>query len=568
VDTRSQEEDAIHSEASPLLNTSRRGSPDRHGERTHSPPAWNGLDDFAHLPWYRRPHVLFLIFPFAILAITYGATIVPLIGIVRSLLCRDMLGEGTDSEVCLSNKAVSAQIAIFQLYAQAISGFLSAITSPYLGAWSDRFGRLRMLAITSLGMLAKDAFILALFYSGGTISVWWLLVAYALDGICGSFTAGMAISHAYASDCTSPLRRATAFGWFHGALFTGIGVGPLLAAFVVEATGRLIVVFYIATAAHIFYISMLLVIPESLSKRRQLEAQDRYATEKLLKRKSVFPDSSVAELNWITKAIRSVDAMIRGRNPFEPLKILWPTGPGTSFNLRKNLVILAAIDTISFGVAVGAVTVLIVYLGDAFSWDTAATSKFVSVVNISRVTCLLVVLPLINRIVRGSSNSPQKAREAGADSLDLAVIRMSIVFDTVGFAGYALAPTGAWITVAGIVASIGGIGSPTLQSALTKHVPPAKVGQLLGATGLLHALARIVTPVVFNLIYAKTNVDMPATVFVVLAVCFGVALLCSLFLTPGVYYDSKATEEEEASESEPSATATIDAAAEEEEALI
>jgi nitrate/nitrite transporter NarK len=67
---------------------------------------------------------------------------------------------------------------------------------------------------------------------------------------------------------------------------------------------------------------------------------------------------------------------------------------------------------------------------------------------------------------------------------------------------------------------------------LTKHVPQDKVGQLLGATGLLHALARIVCPTIFNLIYAKTVGTLPQTVFIALASCFVVAFLVSWFIRP------------------------------------
>ena len=539
------------------------------------------MEHFDGLPWYRRPHVLWLAVPFLVLAITYGATIVPLVNIVKALLCRDMYGEGTDPEVC-NNKDVSAAVAMFQLYAQVISGSLSAITSPFLGAWSDRYGRLRMLAITSMGMLAKDAFVLGLFFAKGNLSVWWLLVAYSLDGMCGSFTAGMAISHAYASDCTEPDKRATAFGWFHGALFTGIALGPLMASWVVESTGQLIVIFYIAIAAHTLYLATLLIIPESLSKNRQADAREKHAEEKVRRRRAANKDFEARPPNvwgfipvggdgWsglvgLTLAVTL--NWIRFHNIFEPLKILWPTGPGTSFDLRKNLVILAAVDTISFGMAVGAMTVIIVYLGNAFNWQTPETTKFVSVVNMSRVVCLLIVLPTITRLVRGNSNNPRKHKQAGADSLDLALIRISVVFDTLGFTGYALAPTGGWMTLAGIVASIGGIGSPTLQSSLTKHVPPEKVGQLLGATGLLHALARVAAPIVFNLIYAKTvKIDMPATVFVVLAASFGCAFVISLFLKSGVYYDTKAKEHAEREDVRVQALSRDDMA-EEEDALL
>src|SRR4051812_45582158 len=40
--------------------------------------------------------------------------------------------------------------------------------------------------------------------------------------------------------------------------------------------------------------------------------------------------------------------------------------------------------------------------------------------------------------------------------------------------GYAVAPTGILFIVSGVVASVGGIASPTLQSALTTHVSADK----------------------------------------------------------------------------------------------
>jgi membrane protein YdbS with pleckstrin-like domain len=55
---------------------------------------------------------------------------------------------------------------------------------------------------------------------------------------------------------------------------------------------------------------------------------------------------------------------------------------------------------------------------------------------------------------------------------------------------------------------------------------------MLGATGLLHALARIVAPTIFNLIYSMTVATLPQTVFVALAAVFAVAFFASLFIRP------------------------------------
>jgi hypothetical protein len=119
------------------------------------------------------------------------------------------------------------------------------------------------------------------------------------------------------------------------------------------------------------------------------------------------------------------------------------------------------------------------------------------------------------------------------DLLDINVIRATVLFDLAGYIGYAFAPTTGIMFLSGMFASLGGIGPPTLQSALTQHIPADKTGQVLGASGLLHALARVVAPTVFNLIYSKTVGIYAGIVFICLASIFVVCFVFSWFLKPG-----------------------------------
>ncbi len=188
----------------------------------------------------------------------------------------------------------------------------------------------------------------------------------------------------------------------------------------------------------------------------------------------------------------------------------------------------------------GGMTVAVFYCGLQFNWDTAEISAFTSIVNLFRVSCLIIILPLLNYLFRTRRANRQRResgfavqeRNSGSDILDLSIIRAGIVFEIVGYAGFAAVRTGPLFLFSGIISAVGGIASPTLQSALTKHVPHDKIGQLLGATGLLHALARIVCPLIFNLIYAKTVGVFPQAVLVVFSGCFGVGFLFSWFIRP------------------------------------
>lgn len=483
---------------------------------------------------------MWLLPAFFLLATAVGGLVVPKLNLILALVCRRYLDEksasdpsfifapvllGAENPQCQRIPEVQSLATEFTLYTMVIAGTLSAITTPKLGALSDRYGRTKLLVISSIGLFISEIITILAFKYPETISYKWLLAGAVFDGICGSFTSTMTLMYAYASDCTPPPKRAVSFGYFHACLFSGIAVGPLAAAFVIRLSGTLITIFYVTLGIHAcFMLFILFVVPESLTKKRQATAQDKHAAEN---------DSAAWDgYTWLW--------VLKKSNILEPLKILWPTGPGSSSHLRANLILLSAVDTIIFGVAMGAMTVIIYYTGFQFGWDTATTSEFVSTVNICRVSVLAGVLPLINHLVRARRSKKQlrefgfilPERNSGSDIFDINVIRVAIFIEIIGYGGYSLARTGPLFVASGVVAALGGIGSPILQSALTKHVPHDKVGQLLGASGLLHALARIVCPAIFNIIYSKTVGTLPQTVFLALTSCFFIAFVGSWFIRP------------------------------------
>ena len=426
---------------------------------------------------------------------------------------------GDDNPQCRIPE-VQALVSKFTLYCNLAAGLLSAVISPKLGQLSDRYGRKWMISITVLGSVLCEAVIITVARYPDNFSVNWILLGYAFDGLGGSFTAAMALSFAYASDCTVPDKRNVVFGYYQGSLFCGIAIGPILAGYIIKATGQLLSIFYIALGAHsAFLLFLLFIVPESLSKKRQLRARE----------KSEFVGAGERQMssNWLSITIK----FLTGTNVVRPLAILWPTGEGTNPAVRRNLAFLAAVDTTMFGVAMSSMTVVIIYTNYMFGWGNLEGSAFVSIVNSSRVFTLLVILPLTSRILRGP-RSDSVQRLSGCDSIDLGIIRTAILFDLLGYIGYSTVRSGNLFILCGAIASIGGMGSPALQAAMTKHVPPDRTGQVLGAMGLLHALARVIAPTIFNLIYAQTVGKFTQTVLICLSVMFGVAFILSWFIRP------------------------------------
>ncbi len=455
---------------------------------------------------------------------------------------------GDITEECLAPN-VQRNVAAFTLTVGVISGILSAITAPKLGALSDRYGRKRLLVICSFGGIVGEVITILAANFPDVVHYNWLLLGAFFDGLTGSLTAGSVITHAYTSDCTPPSKRSVAFGYLHACLFVGLSIGPLLTGYFVEWTGSLVSLFYVTLGCHITFILFIyFVIPESLSKSRQKLARHKWAQEQARK----YPPGQ--EPAWmrtnetfsrlpLSKPIGKFIYEIRSTHIFAPLKILFPTGPDSK-KLRRNLLTLAIIDMSILGAAMGSGSVMIMYTEAVFGWRNLESSKFVSLVSIVRVFVLAVIFPFLNYWfrVRPAQRKRRESGEAlvekneGADAVDIGLLRLALISDVIGITGYIFARTSKLFVLCAIITALGGLGSATIQAAITKHVPAENVGQLLGAIGLLHALARIFLPILFNGVYAFTVGVFPQAFIVLLAAVFWASLFGSFLVrTNGAY---------------------------------
>ncbi|KXX79201.1 Proton-coupled folate transporter [Madurella mycetomatis] len=529
------------------------GAGTRSDEHHDGRERWEASEDFEGLPWWKRPSVGFLLVPYALFTLAFGGSVVPKLNLIIDLVCKHYFADrsaadpnftftpvlpGGDNRQCLIPD-VQKKVATFSMTINVLTGMLSSLTAPKLGALSDRYGRKRMMVVCAIGGIAAEIITILAGQFPDTVNYQWMLLGSLLDGLTGSFAAGNVLSHAYTSDCTPPSKRAVSIGYLHSCLFTGLAFGPLLAGYLVKWTGSLLSIFYILLGCHIFFaLFMLFITPESLSRKRQLIAREKYAAQQAAA--AAAPDWASPIISGIpfTNQVGDVVHSIRTANPLAPLSILFPTGPGTR-RLQRNLLILAFMDMVILGAAMSAGTVVVLYSEYMFGWGNFESSKFISVVSMARVVILLGFFPIVNYFFRTrraararNPEAPLVEKNAGADELDIWVLRFALLSDVVGFVGYIFVRSDVLFVVCAMITAFGGLGSATIQAALSKHVPAERVGQLLGAIGLLHSLARIFAPILFNGLYAATVGTFPQAFFVLLAALFGLALASAFFVSP------------------------------------
>ncbi|OJJ95270.1 hypothetical protein ASPACDRAFT_55301 [Aspergillus aculeatus ATCC 16872] len=528
-------------EQTPLLGDFR---PSHDSDETSLSPSGHDYDHEDESPrhkWWKAS--VFWLFPFLTLyMLGFGGTAVPKINLMVTLVCKDYMAKkasqnpgftylpviiGSDNAQCQVPE-VQSQVARFQLYYNLVAGILSALVCPRLGHLSDRHGRTRVIALSTLATVVGEAITLFVAAQPDLVSVNVLLGAAFVDGLGGSFTTIMALTASYASDCTAPAHRSVAFGYLYGALFSGLAAGPLLAAVLIKRTGQVLDVFTASLVLHIlFLVTILLLVPESLSPGRQAAFRDRH--RKHLHDQPPKPIWDTLNPKHLLTPLAVLLPPVGRPSP------LFPNAGGATPALRRNIILLTTLDTLAFGVALGSAQVIIMYAEYKFGWGNVESSLFISSISIIRVLNLFVIYPLITAVFQPASdphNPAAEKRVPGSSPYEISLIRISILLDTLGNIGYALAFNGALMTFSGVVMALGGMGVPTLQSSLTKHVPREGLGQILGAKGLLHALARIFAPTACSLIYSVTVGRFTPAIFVVLAAVFGAASAASWWIRP------------------------------------
>ncbi|KAI2613944.1 MFS general substrate transporter [Hypoxylon fragiforme] len=553
-------------ETSPLVGAGARSNGTNDSSNRMRGESWRGHQEFIDLPWWRRPSIYWLLGPYFLFSLAFGGVIVPKVNLIVDLVCRSYFAErhlidpnfsypplvlGGDNRQC-KDPRVQKNVATFTLVISALTGALSALTAPKLGSLSDRYGRKRLMVMASCGGLVNEVVTILAAKFPDTVDYRWLILGAFFDGIAGSFTAGSVLAHSYTSDTAPPSRRGVHIGYLHACLFTGIAFGPLLAGYFVTWTGSLVSIFYVVLGCHTLVILYFwFILPESISKKRQMAAREKHRAEReatVIQLRSGLPSSVKTFVGpRVTSFFDDYTATwlpaLLSANPLAPLRILVPSGRNNG-PLRRNLILLALIDTIILSTAMGAGTVIVLYSEYIFDWGTLEASRFVSIVSMVRVVILLFILPVINYVFRvlplrrrqreGADTSMDETN-SGADNLDLWLIRVALLSDGLGTAGYIFVRREELFILCGLATAFGGLASATIQSATTKHVPAEQVGSLLGAIGLLHALGRVFAPALFNGIYAGTVETFPQAFFVLLASLFGLATVGSFFVRPHIH---------------------------------
>ncbi|EEB93435.1 hypothetical protein MPER_07903, partial [Moniliophthora perniciosa FA553] len=185
------------------------------------------VEVFTQLSYPQGPHLSPIL-----IANTGASPVIPTDSSFNLLQSNDD-GEDDDprklpSPQCMSNVVVQAGAARLQTIMTTIMGLLSALSTGYWGHFSERHGRTRVLALSTLGLFLTDLTFILVSTPGLPFSAHGhklLIVAPFIEGVLGGWSTLQSACSSYVSDCTSAGSRANIFSRFMGVFYLGFSIG-------------------------------------------------------------------------------------------------------------------------------------------------------------------------------------------------------------------------------------------------------------------------------------------------------------------------------------------------------
>ncbi|KAK9463478.1 major facilitator superfamily domain-containing protein [Lipomyces oligophaga] len=491
----------------------------------------NTTSTFSRLRKVKLNPTIYIFITTLLASVAIGASISPLLNLGLTIACRihytrvDSLSPlaDLDEEACQIPEVHALTSRLMMIY-MLLQSSLSAIMSPKLGMLSDRIGRRPVLLIIASGIAGSVVLYIILVNSTNPHAYLLFFAVAALDGLSGSFVAYLLIGQAYITDLVAPVKRAHTFGLQRALFFGGMALGPVFGGMILLKAGTLANVFYFMLALHLCNIVYILtILPESLSPDHARNMQEEHERQQAIDR----------------EAIHDTKYYLDKLNIFKPIRILWANS-NTRSHIKKNIIVLSALETLFHGIELGAIPNVLLYSELVFHWSGIMTSMYLALSTFSRAMALAVVLPILSKLYK--KYVPHTEHEVGATRGDIFSIRVAFLCSVSFYSLMCFATNQYLFLLAALGTSLGGIASPTVSSALTKHVPKGNTGQILGALSLLQNLSAVVGPLILSNVYASTVGSAPRTSFFVIAISHSISFLLTFLVSEheagvGLYVD-------------------------------
>lgn len=385
----------------------------------------------------------------------------------------------------LIEQEIQPYVATILMTINVLSAVIPTILSLFLGPWSDKYGRRKVILGVFLGFNITMAWILIVSYTSENISVnnpWHYMLAQLPLMLSGGYPTLIVIVLCYITDQTEESNRSHRFTIFEIIVFTGVLVAVASSSFILEAT----------SATTVFGISFLCI---SLGTFIVL-----FFVEETVK---------VAHDVGLAKQYKDLFTFDRMRELFETCK---QRRPGKH---RRILWILTIMLMLTNFTTHGSNTVFYLFVRYKLGWTLQDLTLYEATTMLITVFGAIVGLALLKKLLKFSD-------------LSLSMVSLgSMLIDAL----IKTAASQSWqFYIASVFSIFKLIAAPMLRSIMATTVTHDEISRIYSITSAVEAISGLGAVPLYTKTYLATLTTFPAAFNLISAGTFATVLVLSIFI--------------------------------------
>lgn len=414
-----------------------------------------------------------------------GSTIIPNQLLTQTCLtfgynasdCAELGGNNSPREI---EEKIQPHVAEILMTTSLLNSIIPAILSLFIGPWTDKFGRKKVICATFFGfsLTLGSLYILTLVSSQvEMINPWLYVLPYIPIIVVGGWPTMVVSILCYVTDLTTEDNRSLRLTIIEMLIFIGVLIGCASSSYILNMTSPSTVFLISTCCATLASCYTVVFVDESVKVIENVSRCDAL--------KELFSPAPLVEM---------FKTCFKKR-PFQERRILW----------CLIIILMFTVFTLN-----GAATVFYLFVREKFHWTLKEATMFDSISILTAIIGCSIGLLIFKKLLKFSD-------------LTLAIIGIiSMLIDSV-MKATAETPTVMYVVSGVCMFKI--LTSPMCRSLISTIIPSNEIGKVYSIASAFEAVSSLVAQPLYTYIYAKTLTTFAGAFYLITAGVYVISLV-------------------------------------------
>lgn len=356
-------------------------------------------------------------------------------------------------------ESIQPYVAEILMTISLLNSIIPAILSLFLGPWTDKFGRKKVICATFIGFSTTLACLSIVAYIADQMAMmnpWAYVIAYIPLIVTGGWPTMIVSILCYTTDLTTEAFRSTRLAIIEMIIFMGVVAGTASSSYILNWTSPVSVFLIAMTCAMLATIHTIIFVDESVPNVHLSTAYEQL--------KELISHAPVVEM--LKTCFK--------RRPFQERRILW------------CLIMILMFTVFALN---GQSNVFYLFVREKFNWSLKEATLFDSTTMMITIVGCIVGMFIFKRLLNFS---------------DLTIAFIAIVSVLLDSSLKAFAQTPLQIYIAAGICWFKVLCSPMCRSLISSIIPSNEIGKVYSIASSFEAVSSLIASPLYTYIYSQT----------------------------------------------------------------